>query len=87
MGHQVYRQLAHRLRIQRGPGNPDKVSERPRKGSRERGWGDYLDSEQNPTLIEFDDLDRVDIDALLRTGAIVPYEKPKPKAVKHGESK
>lgn len=71
----TYRQLSHRLRIQRGPGRPDKVLERPREGSRERGWGRYLDSDEKPTLITFDEYDQVDIAQLLRSGAIVPWEE------------
>lgn len=69
----TYIQIAHRLRIQRGPGRPDKLSERPRAGSRERGWGAFTDSPDKPTLITFDEYDQVDVDALLRSGAIVPY--------------
>lgn len=72
----IYRQFSHRLRIQRGTGRPDKVSERPRQGSKERGWGDYLDSDDAPTLIEFDALDQVDVRQLLKTGAIVAYTSP-----------
>ncbi len=77
MSEQTYRQIAHRLRIQRGPGRPDKVSERPREGSREKGWGKFLDSEDHPTLITFDEHDQADIAGLLRLGAIVPYSPPK----------
>lgn len=65
----IYRQIAYRLRIQRGPGNPDKVSERPRASR-----GKYLDSDEQPTLIEFDEFDRADIPGLLALGAIVPWE-------------
>lgn len=73
---QTFRQVSHRLRIQRGPGRTDKVSERPRVGSRERGWGDYRDGA--PTLITFDEHDRVDVEDLLRIGAIVPWVPPEP---------
>lgn len=79
---QTYRQIVHRLRIQRGPGQPDKVSERPREGSRDRGWGKYRDSDDAPTLITFDKHDRVNVEKLLRIGAIVPYEPPKRKGVR-----
>lgn len=68
----IYRQLSHKLRIRRGPGRPDKVSERPRAGNREKGYGEYLDSDEAPTLIEFEEFDQVDIPALIRAGAIVP---------------
>jgi len=71
----TYRQMAHRLRIQRGPGRPDRVSERPRKGNRSFGWGEYADSDEQPTLITFDEHDRVDVPALLAIGAIVPWQE------------
>lgn len=79
----VYRQIAHRLRINRGPGHPDKVSERPRAGARDRGWGAFLDSDESPTLIEFDELDQVDVPGLLRLGAIVPHP---PKGGRRGKA-
>ena len=69
----VYRQIAHRLRIQRGPGRPDKVSERPRKDKR----GPFLDG-NDPTLIEIEEGDRVDVGFLLRTGALEPWNPPEP---------
>ena len=71
----TYRQIAHRLRIQRGPGNPDRISERPRAGSK-GNWGAFLDSDAEPTLITFDDLDQVDVAALLASGAIQAYTPP-----------
>lgn len=74
----TYRQIVHRLRLNRGKGRADKVSERPREGSRENGWGRYLDSDDNPTLIEFDEYDQIDVGHALRIGAIVPWEPPKP---------
>lgn len=70
-----YRQLAHRLRIER-PGHPHRVSERPRQGNRERGWGAFTDSDDAPTLVEFHPDDQVDIPALLRSGAIVEWTPP-----------
>lgn len=72
----TYRQIAHKLRIARGPGNPDRLSARPRQGNRERGWGAYLDSDDAPTLVTFEPGDLVDVDALLRSGAIAPYTPP-----------
>ena len=72
----IYRQVTHKLRMQRGPGRPDKNSERPREGSRAEGWGRFLDTDAAPTLITFDEYDQVDIDALLRLGAIVPWLPP-----------
>ena len=82
----TFRQVTHRLRIQRGPGNPDRVSERPREGSRERGWGAYLDTD-NPTLVTFDALDQVDVGSLLGIGAIMPHETPRRKGKSHGEGR
>jgi len=71
----TYRQIAHKLRIHR-PGQPDRVSVRPRAGNAEQGWGAYLDSEAFPTLIEIEAEDVVDVEALLRSGAIAPWEPP-----------
>ncbi|MDO8704078.1 MAG: hypothetical protein Q7J84_03950 [Sulfuricaulis sp.] len=71
----TFRQLSYKLRIQRGPGNPDKVSERPRDSSKR-----YLDGD-NPTLIVFEAGDQVDVDSLLSLGAIVPWHTPT-KAIK-----
>lgn len=69
----TYRLITHRLRIQRGPGNPDKVVERPRAGSREAGWSEFLDSDENPTLITFDELDQIDVASHLRGGGLCEY--------------
>lgn len=72
----TYRQVAHKLRIQKDPGcGPHKESVRPRKGKR----GPYLDSDDEPTLITFDEDDAVDVERLLAIGAIKPYSPPKPK--------
>lgn len=72
----IYRQVAHRLRINRGPGRPDKVSERPRAGRR-GDWREFLDSDEAPTLIAFDEYDQVNIPALLAQGAIAPHTPPR----------
>ena len=61
----TYVQIAHRLRIQRGPGKPDNVSERPR----EQKTGRYTDSDA-PTLITFHRGDLADVESLLANGAI-----------------
>ena len=72
----TYRQVAHKLRIQKDPGcGPHKESFRPRKGKR----GPYLDSDDEPTLIEFEADDAADVPRLLAQGAIVPYSPPKAK--------
>lgn len=61
----TYIQIAHRLRIQRGPGKPDTVSERPR----EQKTGRYTDTDA-PTLIALHKGDLADVDSLLALGAI-----------------
>lgn len=76
----TYRQIAHRLRIQRGPGRPDLVSERPRNKS-----GRYLDSAAEPTLVTFDSYCQVDVDSLLRNGGIQAFEPPR-KEVPRGQT-
>ena len=75
MGEQVYRVVTRRLRVQRGPGRHDLVAERPMNKAETR----YIDSDDKPTLITFDEHCQVDIPWLLRLGAIVPYTPPKPK--------
>ncbi len=65
----TFRQLAQRIRVQR-PGRPDLVSERPRQKS---GARHFLDSDGAPTLVTFEDDDRVDVAYLLRIGAITPW--------------
>lgn len=72
-----FRQFSRRLRIQRGPGKPDKVSERPVQELSD-GSIRYLDSDEAPTLITFDEHDQVDIPSLLSIGAIVPWVPSKP---------
>lgn len=82
-----YRQVAMRLRVQRGPGNPDLVSERPHTKDAE-GNPIYQD-EDEPTLITFDVDCQVDIEKLLKQGAIVPHtarRKPAPKEPANGET-
>ena len=71
----TYRQISRKLRIQRGPGRPDKVSERPSRENK-AGVRVYLDSDEAPTLIEFDEFDIVDIDQMLRIGAIAAWSPP-----------
>ncbi len=75
-----FRQITHRLRIQRGPGRADKVSERPRAADRQ-----YLDSDEAPTLVTFDEYDQVDVSALLQMGAIVPWAPEGPEAPEEPE--
>lgn len=62
----VYKQIAHKLRIQ---GRVPETSERPRST---RGAKRYLDAD-NPTLITFVVGDTADVPRLLRLGAIEPW--------------
>ena len=78
-----YRQVSHKLLIQRGAGNPDLVSQRPRRGRR-GSWGEYIDSDAKPTLVEFDDRCIVDVEYLLKIGAIIEYTPPVTKPRKGG---
>ena len=73
----VYRQLTLRLRVQRGPGRHDLVSERPNRKDK-AGNRIYLDSDDSPTLVTFDEHCQVDIPALLAIGAITEYTPPEP---------
>ena len=66
----IYRQLSPRIRVQRGPGKPDFVSERPRATPA----GPFTDSDDAPTLVEFDADCIVNIGFLLRAGAIVEVQ-------------
>lgn len=75
-----YRQVTYKLRVQRGAGRPDLVSTRPTKTGRK--VGEYLDSEAEPTLVEFDEHCQVDIPSLLAMGAIVEWRPAKPKPSK-----
>lgn len=71
----TYRQVAWKLRIQKDVGaGPHKESVRPRKGKR----GPYLDDDE-PTLIEIEEDDAIDVESLLAQGGIVKYTPPKPK--------
>lgn len=71
-------QIAHQLRFtKRQPPRQDRLSARPREGSREQGWRAFLDNPDalygetpGATLVTFDMDDAVDIPALLRQGAI-----------------
>lgn len=83
----TYRQITFRLRVQRGPGRKDLVSERPHKKDRHDNRI-YTDSDEKPTLVRFDKYCQVDIPSLLQLGAIIPYTPPKPtKEVRtHGEA-
>lgn len=61
-----YRQVAGKLRFQRGPGRPDKVSERPRD-PRTRAYTD----DDAPTIVTLDEHDVADVPALLALGTLM----------------
>lgn len=62
-------QVAQRLRWTKdAPPRHDRVSERPRN----RHTGEYLDGDA-PTLVTFDADDAIDVESLLRAGALRPH--------------
>lgn len=72
-----YRQIAHRLRFQMGPGRPDLESERPRQ----KRTGVYLDLDEqgrSTTLVDIPADARVDVGGLLAVGAIEALPAPEP---------
>lgn len=70
-----YRQIAHRLRFQMGPGVPDVESERPRQ--RKTGVFQDLDEQgRSTTIVAIPAGARVDIGALLAAGAIEALPEP-----------
>ena len=78
----TYRLITRGIRLNRGAGNADLVVERPFERDNRgdikrdaRGTTKYLDSDEAPTLVEFDDLcSPSDIRFMLKTGAIVLHE-------------
>lgn len=67
----IYRQIAHKLRVQMGRGNPDWVSERPR--NRKSGAFKDLDEQgRSATLVDVPDGAHVAL--LLKSGAIQTVE-------------
>lgn len=72
-----YRQIAHRLRFQMGPGRPDVESERPRQ-SKTGVYQDIGPDGKSLTVVDVPDDARVNVAALLASGAIepLPVEKP-----------
>lgn len=81
----TYRQIAATLRVQRGAGREDLVSERPvvltAKGEKKRdarGNVTYLDSDEAPTLVTFDEHCQINVPFLLKTGALVEIAAPTP---------
>lgn len=63
-----YIQISHRLHVQRGPGREDLVSERPFTENK-KGIRRYTDLDE-PTLVRFDQHCHVNVEKLLRIGAI-----------------
>lgn len=73
MAAKQYRQISGKLRIQRGPGRPDYVSERPRDPRTQR----YTDLEE-PTLVSFDQHCQVDVEKMIRRHQIAELEPGTP---------
>ena len=74
-----YRVMCSGLRFRQVPGGPKGTVRRPSDAAGEH----YTDSADSPTLVTFEATAEVDIPSLLATGAIVPWEPPKPvRAVK-----
>ena len=79
----TYRLITRAIRLNRGAGNADLVVERPFERDNRgdikrdaRGLTKFLDSDEAPTLVEFDDLcSPSDIRFMLKTGAIVPWHE------------
>lgn len=82
----MYCQHAHKLRINRPPGIPDHVSERPRN----RKTGQFLDGAAGTQVEMPADARGFDLGAALRSGAIAPLPCPEhpgePPAVEDGRS-
>lgn len=79
-----YRQIAHRLRFQMGPGRPDLESERPRQ----KRTGVYLDLDEqgrSTTLVDIPADARVDVGGLLAVGAIEALPAPAAEPKKGGK--
>lgn len=67
--------LTRRVRAQRGPGRDDLVVERPVKKNRQGEVVGFLDDPASaPTLVTFDEHCRVDVDFLVRAGAIRAHQ-------------
>ncbi len=75
-----YRQLSLRLRVQRGQGRKDLVSERPHKMT--DAGPVYSDSLEKPTIVTFDEHCQVDIEAMLGSGAIAEHAASRRRASK-----
>ena len=66
-----YRQFTLKLRVQRGPGRPDLVSERAnRETDRGRVFLDLGPDGLPTTTVEFDEFCKIDVPSLIRSGAI-----------------
>ena len=82
MAEQTYRLIARRLKVSRGK-LPRLDLARPATED-----GAFTDSDEAPTLVTFDAHCEVDVDYLLRSGAIVPWApKGSGKRGEHGEER
>ena len=78
----TFRQFARELRwVKDGTNTPDLTSARPYDKSADR----FLDSDEHPTLVAFAADDNVDVEFLLKMGALVPHEAPEPSPAAAGE--
>jgi hypothetical protein len=82
----VYRVIAHGLRVQRGPGREHLEVKRPYRENA-RGQRVYLDSEEAPTLVSFDEHCQVDVGKLIAMGGIVAVSPETPFDAAQGERK
>lgn len=73
----TYVQIVERLRVQRGAGEADLVSQRPvRRNAKGERVAFADDPDTAPTLVTFDERCQVNIPFLLRTGAIREHVAP-----------
>lgn len=75
---QTYRVLTLRMQVYRGPGKEELVVERPFSEDKKTGEIVFSDSDAEPTLIAFDKHCQVDVEHLLRIGAIAEVTPAKP---------
>ena len=74
-----FRQWARTLKIYTdGKPSERRVSSRPTQDPDVKD-SPFIDSDENPTLVEFKATDQVDVDLLLTAGHIAPYTAPKAK--------
>lgn len=81
----TFRVLGKGLRFERGPGMPHKEVFRPRRNDPRTGYV-FTDSDEDPTLVKFEEGDQVDVDALIQIGGIIPWTKSAQAAVARTET-